>query len=252
MGFFSKIKKIFGGGDNKDRPLPGDEEFDQKDKSFDPERILKEMEEEIKQSRENTSGKAPPHSESKSSKQIQSDDLTDLFVSEEDKIDTDRIRKSSLEDRQEEASKEQSEHLSSKKAQSQSESSSQKERLYESIEELKNRASAAGSKVKKGMDEFLDDVQKKSDELDRIEEEEAKKYSGPLKFRDKSLLDDKDDFFKKASAFADGRPMPDEKPEAIKKKSDDKKSEDTRKVYGFEDLDGDGDEIIDDAIIEEE
>ncbi len=252
MGLFSKIKKIFGGGDNKDTPLPGDEEFDQKDESFDPERILKEMEDEIKQSRENTSSKASPHSDSKPGKQSQSEDLTDLFVSEEDKIDTDRIRKSSLEDRQEEASEEQSETLSSKKSQSQSESRSHKERLYESMEELKNRASAAGSKAKKGMDEFLDNVQKKSDELNRIEEEEAKKYSGPLKYRDKSLLDDKDDFFKKASAFADGKPMPDEKPRVVKKKSDDKKSEDKRKVYGFEDLDGDGDEIIDDAIIEEE
>ncbi len=252
MGLFSKIKKIFGGGDNKDTPLPRDEEFGQKKESFDPERILKEMEDEIKQSGEKVSGKTDRESDKKPGKQKQSDDLTDLFVSEEDKIDTDRIRKSSLEDRQEESSKGEAERTSSKKSHSQSESDSERDRFSESMEDLKNRASAAGSKVKKGMDEFLDDVKKKSDELDRIEEEEAKKYSGPLKYRDKSLLDDKDDFFKKASAFADGRPMPDEKPEVVKKKSDDKKSEDKRKVYGFEDLDGDGDEIIDDAIIEEE
>jgi polyhydroxyalkanoate synthesis regulator phasin len=67
-----------------------------------------------------------------------------------------------------------------------------------------------------------------------------------------SLLDGMDDFFDKASRFADGdyhntgkaRPMGNEEPEEGK--------ENKGRVKGFEDLDGDGDELIDDAILDGE
>ena len=66
----------------------------------------------------------------------------------------------------------------------------------------------------------------------------------------KSELEGKDDFFKKAEAFAEGRPMDGSTP--IEINTDEVAKKETKQAFGFEDLDGDGNEIIDDAIIEEE
>lgn len=74
-----------------------------------------------------------------------------------------------------------------------------------------------------------------------------------------SLLDGQDDFFAKAQRYAEGdyhntgrKPGEEEPKEGeikITKNPDFKKEEPTGTVYGFEDLDGDGNELIDDAII---
>ena len=70
-----------------------------------------------------------------------------------------------------------------------------------------------------------------------------------------SLMDGHDDFFEKASKYADGdyhnqgtmdTQMGDV---TIKKNPDYIQPEPKGSVKGFEDLDGDGDELIDDAIV---
>ena len=74
----------------------------------------------------------------------------------------------------------------------------------------------------------------------------------------KSALESKDDFFEKASRYADGdyhafNPNADQ-PQIVP--SEDVTSEDKKPfqgtIAGFEDHDGDGDPLIDDAIIEED
>lgn len=146
-----------------------------------------------------------------------------------------------------------------------------KEKSNDIGEDLKATASSLGHKamevksdlVEKAKDlsdklsAKLDDTIHKAEELARHEtsEPEFRETNEHLK---KSELSDKDDFFKKAEAFAAGRynevsdPFSN-KPEVIGKKDPIKKTEEqSDPIPGFEDLDGDGNEIIDDALIESE
>jgi len=250
MGIFKKIKRIFSSSEDTS-PLPESENFSSEGESFDPDKVLREMERELKEKGQFTKPERPQSGEKPDKKpRNRGDDLSGLFISDDDNIDTEKVRQSSIKEKQESVS-----HRSERESDSQKNTDtteSKKSDYTKKLDDLKKRAAATGSKVKKGMDDFLDDVQKKSDELDRTEREESERYSGPMDYRGKSLLDDKDDFFEKAKDFADGKPLKDEKPEITKSKSGEGKKKDTRRVYGFEDLDGDGDEIIDDAILEEE
>jgi hypothetical protein len=65
----------------------------------------------------------------------------------------------------------------------------------------------------------------------------------------KSTLEGQDDFFSKAERFAKGEPL-DDRPDVEITQGEPQQKKDI-KAAGFEDLDGDGDEIIDDAIIED-
>lgn len=100
----------------------------------------------------------------------------------------------------------------------------------------------------------LDETLHKAENLAKSEaaQPEFREHGDQLK---KSAFDDKDDFFKKAEAFADGRydavsdPFS-QKAEIIGKEEIQKKPENQHPIAGFEDLDGDGNEIIDDALID--
>jgi hypothetical protein len=65
-----------------------------------------------------------------------------------------------------------------------------------------------------------------------------------------------DSFFDKAERYASGdyadEGTPAGKDVTIRKDPDYKPKENTGKVKGFDDLDGDGDEIIDDAILDDD
>lgn len=250
MGLFKKIKKWFVKEDHD--PLPSSDEF-LSDSTFDPEKFLKEMEDST--STEKSSGHdsaVNDRTQSSTQKKDSKSDLSSLFISKDDKIDPEQVKRSSQKDRELNQGKSGS--------QSASKSDSPKSRnpldspeLRENIQRAKESAKETGEKIRSKFDSFLDDVERKSSELDEIERAERERYSGPMEFRGKSLLDDKDDFFEKAKAFAEGRPMPSDKPEILETdRTKEKKKKDDRKVFGFEDADGDGDEIIDDAIIEEE
>lgn len=122
----------------------------------------------------------------------------------------------------------------------------------EIVEQAENLAEKAKEK--------LDDINQKAEELrEQIAQEEAeRKENPPIGYENasKSLLDDKDDFFAKAKRFADGdyQGVKDsDKPEIVKMPDEkDKKEDNVGKVYGFEDRDGDGNEIVDDAIVIDE
>ena len=119
--------------------------------------------------------------------------------------------------------------------------------------DLAEKAKNVSDKLSEKMDETLEKAKK-------LAEEEASRpeYSEPSELLQKDLLEDKDDFFAKASAFADGnydavRDPFSKKADIIGKSDEPKKTtENTEPIAGFEDLDGDGNEIIDDALIIEE
>lgn len=250
MGLFNKIKKWFSKEDQS--PLPSTDEFFS-DSSFDPEKFLREMEQSSAEHKSSPKDSDSHHNPLKSNpKKDKKSDIASLFISEGDKIDPEQVKRSSQLDR--ELNEERTggpSHSSSDSSKSRNPLDSPE--LRENIQRAKDSVKETGEKIRSGFDSFLNEVEKKSAELDDIERAEKERYSGPLNYRGNSLLDDKDDFFEKARAFADGRPLPSDKAEIIdsdRLKSNKKK--DDRKVYGFEDADGDGDEIIDDAIIEEE
>jgi hypothetical protein len=111
---------------------------------------------------------------------------------------------------------------------------------------LVDQARAAVDKFGKDLDEAVEEIQ----EMEK-KEMESKPLSDSLK---KGSLEDKDDFFKKAAAFAEGKYSALRNEPEINKPGIQQPDEESKKgtVPGFEDMDGDGDEIIDDAVIESE
>ncbi|MCB0637169.1 MAG: hypothetical protein KDC54_11155, partial [Lewinella sp.] len=112
----------------------------------------------------------------------------------------------------------------------------------------------AGDIVKRAQDEAdresLQTAEEKAEELARKAQERADKALEDTKG---GLLDDKDDFFAKADRFArgdyhnkGGQDM------QIEQDPDYQPRKNEGKAAGFEDHDGDGDEIIDDAIIDDD
>lgn len=140
----------------------------------------------------------------------------------------------------------------------------------EASESAKDLSEDVGEKIHKAKEDIVQKSKEAADYLDKkLDEtvEKAKKLDAQIEaesndkdqdgFADtpvdisSSELEGKDDFFAKAEAFAEGRPMEDaEKDIKITPGTPEDKPE--YKTYGFEDRDGDGDELIDDAIIEEE
>lgn len=126
--------------------------------------------------------------------------------------------------------------------------------------ELAEKAKVAGAKIEKKLDQTLADFKKKEAEYEAKEREMDADGDGfadkPIDFGS-SALDGKDDFFDKAKKFAEGESIND--PNKIKvgnieiTKSDIKKEiDDTLILPGFDDNDGDGDELVDDAVIIDE
>lgn len=107
--------------------------------------------------------------------------------------------------------------------------------------------------IKEDIDESIDETIEKAKEMEAMERAQREKSaSTPPTSHGDSLLKD-DDFFSKAdkyakgeySAFSEGKITIDpDKPAQPKK--------DGRTAAGFEDLDGDGNEIVDDAILDDD
>ncbi len=130
-----------------------------------------------------------------------------------------------------------------------------REKAGEVLDKAKEMARRAGERI----DQKLDDMFEKAQELDRQIEAEKdaidKNRDGfadtPLneKLRQqRSLMDDKDDFWAKAERFAEGD-YGSGKPEVIGKDDTPDSKLELRSLKGFEDRDGDGDPLIDDAQI---
>jgi len=138
----------------------------------------------------------------------------------------------------------------------------------EALEKGEDLSEKVGKKVLQAKDEIVErakkiteDLGEKFDEtMEKAEKMAAEEAAKPKQeFSDKtldaggSLLDGTDDFFAKAAKFAEGDY--DAVNEGKITVSETKANIETKpisKAAGFEDLDGDGNEIIDDAIIDEE
>ena len=244
MGLFKKIKNLFV---KEESPIPSSDDFISGEKK-DVEKILEDLGlTETANKKENSPDQTvnETHNPSEQKNEIAGSNISGLFF-DEDEIDLDDLKqKSELEAKRSTGHSKESDSTKTN-------TDAFKEKIEENLKNAGSKIKDKGEKIREKLDSFLDDVEKKSAELDEIEKQEREKYSGPMEYRGKSLLDDKDDFFEKAKAFADGRPAPPKGMRIEENKTDKPNKEDKRKVYGFEDLDGDGDEIIDDAIIDEQ
>ncbi len=134
------------------------------------------------------------------------------------------------------------------------------------MKKAREMAEDLGAKLLKARDELLKKAEEEAertgetpkdlaDKLEEINQRIKDAISGDnKKFADKPLdlggseLEKHDNFFEKAKKFAEGD-YPSKKPKITKNQPGEQSKSGT--VKGFEDLDGDGDEIIDDAIIDE-
>lgn len=126
------------------------------------------------------------------------------------------------------------------------------EKLGDKLGDLKESlAEKANEGIDKLQDKYNETLAKAEAEKAREALEPKEKYSSDDLDTGGSLLEGTDDFFSKASKYADGDygAMSEGKIELLDERGE--VSKNPVKAAGFEDLDGDGDEIIDDAIIEE-
>lgn len=245
MGFFDKIKRMF---IREASPLPSDGEFYNSSVDFDADKIIRELGLSDKVVDEKTDKNPADSSKSGSRKGHSGVLISELFIDDEDPIDVEGLKAMTRKD--ESGAKDQETSAEDKGPTEKTDARPGDNKM----DTIRKTVSDKSAELKGKMDELLDDVEQKSGELDEIERKEKESASRPLEYRGKSLLDDKDDFFSKAEAYAEGRPLPPTGMEfsQSEEESGAKPTEDKRKVYGFEDLDKDGDELIDNAVIEEE
>lgn len=141
--------------------------------------------------------------------------------------------------------------------------------MMEKTNELMEKANAEAAK--ESLDSQIDEAKSWSDKLeDHVKGDNVMDQKNPkigYDNLDKSLLDDKDDFWSKAEKYADGdysgtggseTPVDDNDLFANTQERQKQLEESTEKepfqgdIKGFTDTDGDGDPLIDDAIIDED
>ena len=122
-------------------------------------------------------------------------------------------------------------------------------KVMEGSETLKDKAKDAVEYLDRKLDETTEKAKELDAELNK-NDQDGDGFADQQADLSKSTLDSTDDFFEKAKKFAEGKPMEDKT--VLSDKRDESVEKPTYTTYGFEDGDGDGNEIIDDAIIEEE
>lgn len=148
------------------------------------------------------------------------------------------------------------------------------ERLFDEGEKLWGKAKEKGSSFmdrfegfvdkaneeaeKESIDDLTKEAKAMDEELERRVKERGQRSNAENLERDrrKDPMGGMDSFFDKAERFAEGdytgEGVASGKDMTIRKDPDYKPKENTGKVKGFDDLDGDGDEIIDDAILDDD
>ena len=126
-------------------------------------------------------------------------------------------------------------------------------RFKKRFDELVDKANKEAAKS--SMDDLSKQAEEMDDELERRVKERGQRSNAENVARDskKDPLDSFDSFFDRAERYAEGD-YHDQGGEdmSIGKDPDYKPKDKSGKVKGFDDLDGDGDEIIDDAIIDDD
>ncbi len=126
--------------------------------------------------------------------------------------------------------------------------------LGSTVLETKSQIVEKAKELAKDLEDKLDETISKAEEMAKEDQVQPVKKSHTEALRE-DQLDDKDDFFKKAEAFAEGRygevtgEYSKPKPKITKIEESNKKEGSSAPLPGFEDLDGDGNEIVDDALI---
>ncbi|HKK87471.1 MAG TPA: hypothetical protein VJ917_01395 [Saprospiraceae bacterium] len=127
----------------------------------------------------------------------------------------------------------------------------------EKFSELADKAKKNAERLKEKAQDTYDDLYEKAKEQKEIDENtpEYGEESHADKLRKTDLMEGTDDFFSKAEKFAEGDYKAAREGKVDVRENESKQNspkKDDRKVAGFEDRDGDGDELIDDAEIEDE
>ncbi|MEM6377427.1 MAG: hypothetical protein AAF705_04385 [Bacteroidota bacterium] len=124
-----------------------------------------------------------------------------------------------------------------------------KSKTNELVEKAQEAAAKEKAEKESSMESMLDKAREMGEKIEARSREKGRDFMDSLEDAKKSTLEGTDSFFEKAKRFADG----DYGNEGDIKitKGEPKQIENTGKTHGFEDLDGDGDDVIDDAIIEE-
>ena len=130
------------------------------------------------------------------------------------------------------------------------------EDIGKKVMNAKDKMVEKATEIKADIDEKIDETVEKAKDLEAQENfEKEQRKNSPPKDHGESLLDDSDDFFSKAekyaqgdySVFSEGKISLDKDTSITSSETNPKKES---KAAGFEDLDGDGNEIVDDAIID--
>ena len=137
----------------------------------------------------------------------------------------------------------------------------------ENLEKVKDFTEDVGSKVLKAKEEMVQKAKEKLSDLDstidetlaKAKEQEMREAAKPKKDlrtvldeNEPSMLDDEDDFFKKAEKFAEGDYGGVLEGQVTIQDTGESRKKTPAKAAGFTDLDGDGNELVDDAIVEGE
>lgn len=120
--------------------------------------------------------------------------------------------------------------------------------------ELFNKVETEAKNLFNRFDKYTDDLEsrmkKREEEYERLKQERREKYNPA-----DSLFEGAGGLFDKAKKFMEGEQQKEQaedgKMKIIQPEAKPKKPNPDDKVYGFEDLDGDGNPFIDDAIVEE-
>lgn len=129
-----------------------------------------------------------------------------------------------------------------------------KEKVSELADKGKKNAETLKEKAQETYDELYEKA-KKQKEIDENTPDYGEDTHAD-KLRETDLLQDTDDFFSKAAKFAEGdyKAAREGKVDIQEsdKKNKDSKAKNDESLAGFEDRDGDGDELIDDAEVEDD
>lgn len=117
---------------------------------------------------------------------------------------------------------------------------------------IADRVKAKMGRVKDSLKDTMDKAQKAAEETIKGKESPYRSSEEDLERLRKSELDDKDEFWRKADEYASGNYDRVKEVKIEKAEDSPAPTESTGTVKGFIDEDGDGNEIIDDAVIEEE
>jgi hypothetical protein len=125
------------------------------------------------------------------------------------------------------------------------------EHLLHKAEEMSRKAEQEAAAEGPGkLDELIRKAREMGDKIEEKAKDKDRHFTDIVRENKSSTLDQKDDFFSKAKKFADGDYGAVRSKPEIGKDPNFKPGQKTGKTHGFDDQDGDGEDLIDDAIVE--